>query len=286
MMAHSVFTLMLVSACGSGGGQREAVATAPQSDNAAAECAAAAHAITGVLAADTESKTKQAAVRPDVEKRCREDRWTPAARSCLREAQTSEAVKACGDKQLTQQQRDHLDTSTVALTRTWNRLKMALVELTNRICACNDQACAQQVSDDMTQVLERLGGTEVKRSKDEQMEFDHINLAMAHCYHAAVAAGTPPQLTSVEPKTASAGVELTLVGTNLANRVIDHVYFGNHEGVVVGIDSNTELVVEAPNGKPGETVDIRVVFEPGGEVVLRNAFTFANTKAPPKPKKK
>ena len=46
--------------------------------------------------------------------------------------------------------------------------------------------------------------------------------------------------------------------------------------------TDTELVVDAPAGKAGETVDVRVVLTPGGESLLPKAFTYAKSK----PKKK
>ena len=52
------------------------------------------------------------------------------------------------------------------------------------------------------------------------------------------------------------------------------VYFGMRQGTVVRFASDTELIVEAPGGKVGETVDVLVIFEPGGELRLPKAFTY------------
>ncbi|HUJ59172.1 MAG TPA: IPT/TIG domain-containing protein [Kofleriaceae bacterium] len=52
------------------------------------------------------------------------------------------------------------------------------------------------------------------------------------------------------------------------------VYFGSRQGTVVRFASDSELVVEAPGGKPNETVDLLVIFEPGGELKIPKAFTF------------
>jgi IPT/TIG domain len=52
------------------------------------------------------------------------------------------------------------------------------------------------------------------------------------------------------------------------------VYFGARQGAVVRFQSDGELIVEAPGGKPEETVDVLVVFEPGGQMTLAKAFTF------------
>lgn len=32
--------------------------------------------------------------------------------------------------------------------------------------------------------------------------------------------------------------------------------------------------MQAPGGKPGEVVDVLVMFEPGGQLKIPNAFTF------------
>jgi hypothetical protein len=52
------------------------------------------------------------------------------------------------------------------------------------------------------------------------------------------------------------------------------VYFGDQQGVLVRVASDRQLIVRTPSGKPGEIVDVRIVFEPGGELVLPRAFTF------------
>ena len=52
------------------------------------------------------------------------------------------------------------------------------------------------------------------------------------------------------------------------------VYFGSRQGTVVRFASDSELIVEAPGGKPNETVDVLIIFEPGGELKIPNGFTF------------
>jgi hypothetical protein len=58
------------------------------------------------------------------------------------------------------------------------------------------------------------------------------------------------------------------------------VYFGSRAGEVVRFASDSELIVQAPGGTPGEVVDVLVVFDPGGERKLARAFTFADKSAP------
>ena len=58
------------------------------------------------------------------------------------------------------------------------------------------------------------------------------------------------------------------------------VYFGARQGAVERFASDTEMVVEAPGGKVGDTVDVLVIFEPGGERRLPRAFTFVQKVSP------
>jgi len=59
------------------------------------------------------------------------------------------------------------------------------------------------------------------------------------------------------------------------------VYFGSRQGSVIRFASDSELIVEAPGGKVGETVDVRLVFEPGGQLELAKAFTFVDVTPAP-----
>jgi len=59
------------------------------------------------------------------------------------------------------------------------------------------------------------------------------------------------------------------------------VYFGDRQGTVVRFASDRQLIVRTPGGKPGEIVDVRIVFEPGGQLVLPRAFTFVEKQPGP-----
>src|SRR3569623_2866210 len=52
------------------------------------------------------------------------------------------------------------------------------------------------------------------------------------------------------------------------------VYFGSRQGTVIRFASDSELIVEAPGGKSGDTVDVLIIFEPGGELKIPKGFTF------------
>jgi hypothetical protein len=56
------------------------------------------------------------------------------------------------------------------------------------------------------------------------------------------------------------------------------VYFGSRQGTVIRFASDKELIVEAPGGKPGEVVDVLIIFEPGGEMKIQKGFTFIEKK--------
>jgi hypothetical protein len=57
------------------------------------------------------------------------------------------------------------------------------------------------------------------------------------------------------------------------------IYFGGIPGNVIRFSGDEEMIVMAPGGKPGDTVDVMVVFEPGGEISIPKAFTFVEKKA-------
>src|SRR3954465_10660206 len=52
------------------------------------------------------------------------------------------------------------------------------------------------------------------------------------------------------------------------------VYFGSRQGTVVRFASDSELIVEAPGGKPNEKVDVLIIFDPGGQLRIKDGFTF------------
>jgi len=52
------------------------------------------------------------------------------------------------------------------------------------------------------------------------------------------------------------------------------IYFGGRPGRVVRFESDAELVVQPPGGKPGEVVDVLIVFDPGGTLKIANGFRY------------
>jgi hypothetical protein len=89
---------------------------------------------------------------------------------------------------------------------------------------------------------------------------------------------TKLKVTGIEPQTGDVegGTYVRIKG----NRFIADgarnakVYFGSRQGTVVRFASDSELIVEAPGGKPNEQVDVLIIFEPGGELKIPHGFTF------------
>jgi hypothetical protein len=52
------------------------------------------------------------------------------------------------------------------------------------------------------------------------------------------------------------------------------IYFGSRQGVVSRFLNDGEMIVEAPGGKANESVDVLIIFDPGGEIKLAKGFTF------------
>lgn len=64
------------------------------------------------------------------------------------------------------------------------------------------------------------------------------------------------------------------------------VYFGTQQtgyrkGSVVRFASDKQLIVRTPGGKPGEVVDVLVMFEPGGQLRIPSAFTYVEKAGAP-----
>ena len=49
-------------------------------------------------------------------------------------------------------------------------------------------------------------------------------------------------------------------------------------GTVFKFDGDQDLYVTAPGGKKGETVDVKIIFEPGGQITVPKAYTFVEIK--------
>lgn len=89
------------------------------------------------------------------------------------------------------------------------------------------------------------------------------------------------KVTGLEPRTGDAmGGQIVLIRGQsfMTTTRTAKVYFGDQQGNVIRFRSDSELIVEAPGGKPDATVDVLVVFEPGGEITIPKGFTFKEKK--------
>ena len=97
---------------------------------------------------------------------------------------------------------------------------------------------------------------------------------------------TTLKVTGMDKDTGDAegGTYVRIYGNGFVNPSVRSakVYFGSRQAAPPRFASDGEMVVEAPGGKVGETVDVTIIFEPGGEKKLAKAFTFKdkNVQAP------
>jgi hypothetical protein len=56
------------------------------------------------------------------------------------------------------------------------------------------------------------------------------------------------------------------------------VYFDMKPADVLGFRGDSELMVRAPGGEVNKKVDVLIIFEPGGEITLHQAFTYVEKK--------
>ncbi|MGE5180931.1 MAG: IPT/TIG domain-containing protein [Acidobacteriota bacterium] len=89
---------------------------------------------------------------------------------------------------------------------------------------------------------------------------------------------TKLKVTGIEPDKGDAGggtyVRIFGNGFVTPNARSAKIYFGDRQAATPRFASDTEMIVEAPGGKPNASVDVLVIFEPGGELKLPHAFTF------------
>lgn len=85
------------------------------------------------------------------------------------------------------------------------------------------------------------------------------------------------KVTGIEPRSGDAmgGQYVLIKGQNFQKEIrTAKVYFGETPGNVIRFRGDDELLVEAPGGKAGTTVDVMIVFEPGGELTVPKAYSF------------
>lgn len=299
MRVYFAIAMSLLAACG--GGTKTGTTTAEVPGNSSpVDCPSTAAVITRVLAADGETKDEKtiADVKGAVATRCNDDKWTAEARSCLIAANSAEALKDCGYNHLTQAQQDRLNKTTVALpSGDTARIFAKFMKFTDDMCACKDSACAQRVSDEMTKWSQEMSRSErepPRMTEEDQKRAAEIGERMGKCMQTAMGGGgsyggpvAPVSLTGLDPEQGdvAGGTYVVIKGESFTSEARNaKVFFGDKEATVVRFASDGELIVEAPGGKANATVDVKVVFDPGGEHTLPKAFTYGKKKKAPKKK--
>jgi hypothetical protein len=89
------------------------------------------------------------------------------------------------------------------------------------------------------------------------------------------------KVTGLSPETgdANGGTYVVVKGNGFTSPSrMAKIYFGSgtaaRQGQVVRFQSDSELIVMAPGGKPDEVVDVLITFEPGGVLRIPKAFKF------------
>lgn len=104
-----------------------------------------------------------------------------------------------------------------------------------------------------------------------------LGLAVAGCGGKGANEPTAAKLnvTGIEPASAAPTTPIVIHGSGfMAESRSIQVYLGEAPANVLSVDSDTDLQVEVPAGEPGTPVDVKLVFDPGGEIMLPGAFTF------------
>ncbi len=110
-------------------------------------------------------------------------------------------------------------------------------------------------------------------------------MLVALCLLAVVACKDDPvfKVTDIKPNTGDAqgGTYVRIIGNRFltddkGNSAPNNakIYFGSVKGEVIRFASDSEMIVQAPGGKPGETVDVLIIFEGRGELKIPKGFTF------------
>jgi hypothetical protein len=83
------------------------------------------------------------------------------------------------------------------------------------------------------------------------------------------------QVIELLPTKGAPGEPITIKGEGFMteSRAVT-VFFGDAQAQVIDIPSDTEVMIEAPAGEPGTSVDVVITFDPGGEIKLPHGYTF------------
>lgn len=95
---------------------------------------------------------------------------------------------------------------------------------------------------------------------------------------AACKEDTKLKVTGIEPTTGDyqGGTRVVIKGNRFTKdgRRAASVYFGGKSAEVLGFQGDDKMLVKTPGGQPKEKVDVLIIFEPGGEITLKEAFEY------------
>jgi hypothetical protein len=102
-------------------------------------------------------------------------------------------------------------------------------------------------------------------------------LGMGLAAGAGCAEETKLQVNRLSRTSGIPGDVVTVYGTGFQSKGAKdvRVYFEDKKAKVLRIQGNEEIKIEVPGGiDMGSTVDIKMIFEPGGEITLDKAFKY------------
>jgi hypothetical protein len=185
------------------------------------------------------------------------------------------AVAACDQGSSKVSERDSKTVDAVIMAQ--------MVEYKTLMCACKDAECATRVGDAMTHWSEQLAKLHTvppHLSEAETARATAISDATLECWTREIA----PKWFSLEPDQGDAKGG-TSVKLEAASQFVDDdaqtakVYFGDNLGKVIRVVSSEELLVEAPGGTAGETVDVVLELHGGNREPrekVPHSFRFVN----------
>lgn len=147
-----------------------------------------------------------------------------------------------------------------AVTPSNEDIMAKMLEYRGLMCACRDAECAKRVGDEMTHWSERLAKEQNAPPKMNEAEMTRATTITDETFKCWLRE-LSPRWFSLEPNEGDAkgGTSVTLMAASqfvADDAKTAKVYFGGELGKVIRVVSSEDLLVEAPGGKAGETVDV------------------------------
>lgn len=152
-----------------------------------------------------------------------------------------------------------------------DRLEGCASKITVDPCDCKDMTCFDSVFGDLTEA--QRADPRVEECRAVLLKYPTVPTGDGELKPAPEPAGPALAVTSLAPGKGAKGQVVELAGSGFTGRSVV-VYFGVKKGQVQRVDGDARMVVAVPDGTAGETVDVLVIFEPGGEIELPKAFTY------------